>query len=78
MTTFKKAILKGSDDQTNFYKYRIAANFTNYNIISKLIITKLNMIRQLFHVINVCKNGRMDFWVTDIDWLRFLHCTKLS
>ena len=49
-----------SDEQTNIDKYRLAANVTNYPIISKLIflriiIPKFMMIRQLFHVKNVCK-----------------------
>ncbi len=54
MTTFIKAILEKSDDQSNVEKYRVVANSTEYHIISKLIfqriiITKF-MIRQLFHV----------------------------
>ncbi len=55
MTTFVKAKLKKSDDRTNNDKYRIAANITEYHVISKLvllriIIPKSMMIRQLFHV----------------------------
>ncbi len=38
MTTFIKAKLKKSDDQTKFDKYRVAGNITVYHIISKLII----------------------------------------
>ena len=38
MTTFIKAQLKHSDDQTNIDKYRVAANITEYHIISKLSI----------------------------------------
>ena len=50
MTTFIKAKLKKSDDQTSIDIYRLAANITEYHIIiSKLIIPKF-MIRQLFHV----------------------------
>ena len=47
-----------SDDLTNIDKYRVAANITEYHIISKyiFIIQKFMMIRQLFHVKNVCKN----------------------
>ena len=37
MTTFIKAKLKKSDDQTNIDKYRLAANITEYHIISKII-----------------------------------------
>ncbi len=35
MTTFIKAKLKKSDDQTNIDKYRVAANITEYHMISK-------------------------------------------
>ena len=61
MTTFIKAKLKKSDDQTNIDKYRVAANITEYQIISKLIFLRIIIpnfmnIRQLFHVKNVCKN----------------------
>ena len=34
MTTFIKAKLKKSDDQSNISKYREAANITEYHIIS--------------------------------------------
>ncbi len=34
MTTFIKAKLKKSDDQTNIDKYRVAANITEYHNIS--------------------------------------------
>ena len=37
MTTLKKT--KISDGQTNIDKYRLAANITEYHIISKLIIS---------------------------------------
>ncbi len=37
MTTFNKT---KSDDQTNIDKYRVAANVTEYHIISKLIFLK--------------------------------------
>ncbi len=52
MTTFIIAKLKKSDD---IVKYRIAANITEYHIISKLIflritISKFVMISQLFNV----------------------------
>ena len=62
MTTFIKTKLnKKSYDQTNINKYRVAANITEYHIISELIflriiIPKFIMIMQLFHVKNVCKN----------------------
>ena len=57
MITFIKAKLKKSDDQTNINKYRVAANITEYHIISKLIflriiILKFMNIRQSFHVKN--------------------------
>ncbi len=58
MTTFIKAKLKKSDDQTNIDKYRVAANITKYHI------TKL--IRQLFHIrilkINKFKMSLRTFW----------------
>ncbi len=55
MTTFIKANLKNLDNQTNINKYRVAANITNYHIISKLIvIPKLMKIRQLFPVKIIC------------------------
>ena len=37
MTTFIKTKFKISDEQTNIDKYRLAANITEYHIISKLI-----------------------------------------
>ena len=36
-----KAELKKSDDQTNIDKYRVAANITEYHIISKLIYRRI-------------------------------------
>ena len=59
MTTFIKTKFKISDDQTNIDKYRLAANITEYHIISKLIFLRIiipnfMMIRQLFHV-KMCK-----------------------
>ena len=55
MTTFIKTKFKISEDQTNTEKYKLAANITEYHIISKLflqriIIPKYIIIRQLFHV----------------------------
>ena len=41
MTTFLKKKFKISDDQTNFDKYRLAANITEYHIISKLILQRI-------------------------------------
>ena len=35
MTTFIKTKLKKSDEQKNIDKYRVAANITEYHIISK-------------------------------------------
>ena len=65
MTTSTKAKFKKSDDKTNINKYRVAANITEYHIISKLIfltiiIVMTMMIRQLFHVItNMYINSKM-------------------
>ena len=61
MTIFVKARFKKSDDQSNIDKYRVAANITEYHIISKLIflkviIPKFMKKRRLFHVKNVCEN----------------------
>ena len=40
MTTFIKAKLKISVGQTNIDKYRVAANITEYHIISKFMMKK--------------------------------------
>ena len=50
-----KIKLKKSDRQKNIEKYRVAANITEYHVMSKLIflriiIPKFIKIRQLFHV----------------------------
>ncbi len=56
MTTFIKTKLKKSiDEKTNIEKYRVAANITEYHIISILIflsniIPKFMKIRQFIHV----------------------------
>ncbi len=55
MTIFIKTKFKKSYDQTNIDKYRVAANITDYHIISKLIFLKLIIPkflkkRRLFHV----------------------------
>ena len=41
MTTFIKTKFKISDDHTNIGKYRLAANITEYHIISKLILQRI-------------------------------------
>ena len=41
MTTFIKTKFKISDDQTNIGKYRLAANITEYHIISKVILQRI-------------------------------------
>ena len=41
MTPFIKTKFKISDDQTNIDKYRLAANITEYHIISKLILQRI-------------------------------------
>ncbi len=61
MTTFIKTKFRKSDYQTNIDKYRVAANITEYHIISKLMFLRINIpkfmnIRQLFHIKYVCKN----------------------
>ncbi len=60
MTTFIKAKLRKSDDQTNIDKYRLAASVTEYHIVPilfflRIIISKFMMIRQLFDVKNIFK-----------------------
>ncbi len=44
MTSFIKAKLKKSDDQTNIDKYRIAANITEYYIIKISLPKNLHSI----------------------------------
>ena len=41
MTKFIKTIFNISDNQTNIDKYRLAANITEYHIISKLISQRI-------------------------------------
>ena len=41
MKTFIKIKFKKSDDQTNIEKYRVAANITDYHIISNYSSLKL-------------------------------------
>ncbi len=41
MSTFIKTKFKKSEDQTNIDKYRLAANITEYHIISKLIFLRI-------------------------------------
>ncbi len=55
MTIFIKAQLNKSDDQTNIDKYRVAANITEYHIISTFIfiIPKFLMVGQLFYKVNI-------------------------
>ena len=66
MTTFLKTQLKILYDQMNIDKYRLAANITEYFIISKLIsqrifIPKFIMIRQLYHV--KISSGKKTIWL---------------
>ncbi len=79
----KKGNLKNSDDQTNIDKYRLAANITEYEIISKLIFLRINIPKSKFHVKNACKNikknmFKMDvrtFWSVLVELLKCLHPT---
>ena len=41
MTRFIETKLKKSDEYTNIDKYKVAANITEYNIISKLIFLRI-------------------------------------
>ena len=47
MTTFIKTRFKKSDDQTNIDEYRVAANITEYHIISKLFFHRTIIIELL-------------------------------
>ncbi len=69
--------LKQSDDKTNVDKYRIAANITEYHIMSKL-----NFLNSKIHdddAMIVCKNVKnqhikcrhTDFLIAIIELLRF-------
>ncbi len=60
MTTLIKYEVR---DQTNIDKYGAAANITEYHILLnsiflRIIIPKFMMIRQFFHVKNICKNAK--------------------
>ena len=44
MTTLIKAKLKKSDNETNTDKYRVAANITEYYILSKVILEVLESV----------------------------------
>ncbi len=70
MSTFIKAKLKKSDDQTNIDKYRIAANiaisyYVKIIFLKIIIILKFIMIRQLFHMKNLRYNIKI---VTCLKW----------
>ena len=60
LTTFTKTKFKKSDDQTNIDKYRVAVDITEFHIISKFHILRINIpkfmkIGQLFHVTKYAK-----------------------
>ena len=48
MTIFIKTKFKISDDQTNIDKYILAANITEYHIISKLILQRIIIQRVIW------------------------------
>ncbi len=78
MTTFIKAKLEISDDQTNIDKNRVTVDTTEYYIIPKLIfqriiILKFMMIRQLFHVKKYVKVSTINIFKKDV--LQFLNST---
>ncbi len=65
MTTFIKIKLKKSNNQTNIDKHRVAANITEFHIISKsislrIIIPKFMVIRQLFNAKMYVKKPRIN------------------
>ncbi len=51
MTTFIKVKLNNADEQTNIYKYREAANTTEYHIISKLILLSIIILKFIIYSI---------------------------
>ena len=66
MTTFIKTKIKKSDDQTNIYKYRVAANITEYHIISKLI--SLGIIIQNSNMPKLMNYKCQIYWVSYVDY----------
>ena len=48
MTTFIKAQIKKSDDQTNIDKYRVAANIISYQIMIPKFMNQLNEYKALY------------------------------
>ncbi len=75
MITFIKAKFKKLDDPTNIDKYRVAANVTEYQIISKLIFLRIAIpkfiIRQWFYV----KNDRNQHVENERSFLHIIHYT---
>ena len=68
MTILLKVKLKKSDDQTNIDKYRLAANITEYHIISKLIFLRrlrYSKINEHKAIIS-CKNVKSNMFKTHI------------
>ncbi len=47
MTTLIKTKFKISDEQRNIDKYRLAANITEYHIISKLILQRIIILKNV-------------------------------
>ena len=58
MTTFIKTKLKILDNQRNIDKYSVAANITEYHIISKLIFLRIIIPKDkaIISCKNLCKN----------------------
>ena len=77
MTTFIKAKIKKSDDQTNIDKYRVDANITKYNFISKLVLLRIIHHIKIHVKMSTINMFKMDYGllVTIIELLRFLHST---
>ena len=72
--------LKKSNDQMNIDNYRVAPNNTEYHIISKLIFTRIIilkfMIRQLYHVKDICKHvKKINMFKMDV--LNFVHTYRV-
>ena len=61
MTTFIKTKFKLSDDQTNIVKHRLAANITEYHVISKLILQRIIITHFCGPVSHLRKSTISDF-----------------
>ena len=70
MATFIKTKFKISNDQTNIDKYRLAANITEYHIISKLILQRI-IITNFCCSVSHLTYGWSDGLILNVETLRF-------